>query len=79
MKALVEAGASIIGGCCGTTPDYIRMTKEVVDGMTVPVKKESGRRFLTSERRTVSFDLNDRFLIVGERINPTGKRNFRSS
>ena len=77
MKALVEAGASIIGGCCGTTPDYIRRTKEAVDGMTVPVKKESGRRFLTSERRTVSFDLNDRFLIVGERINPTGKKKLQ--
>ena len=77
MKTLVDAGASIVGGCCGTTPEYIRMTKKAVDDMPVRRRKPSGRRFLTSERRTVSFGLDDRFIIVGERINPTGKKKLQ--
>lgn len=77
MKALVDAGASIVGGCCGTTPEYIRMTKEAVGGMQVRKREPSGRRFLASERRTVSFGLDDRFIIVGERINPTGKKKLQ--
>lgn len=77
MKALVEAGASIVGGCCGTTPEHIRMTKEAVGGMKVIHRKAPHRRFLTSERQTVSFGLNDHFIIVGERINPTGKKKLQ--
>ena len=37
-------------------------------------RREDGRRFLASERQTVEFGLDDGFLIVGERINPTGKK-----
>ena len=74
MKLLVEAGATILGGCCGTTPEYIRLLKKKTTGM-LPVKMEKkGLRYLTSERMTVSFGLNQNFLIVGERINPTGKK-----
>ena len=77
MKALVEAGASIVGGCCGTTPDHIRMTREAVGDMKVAHREAPCRRFLTSERQTVSFGLDDRFIIVGERINPTGKKKLQ--
>ena len=35
MKKLIEAGADIIGGCCGTTPEYIRKCKEMLDGKLV--------------------------------------------
>ena len=77
MKALVEAGASIVGGCCGTTPEHIRMTKETVGGMQIVHRKAPDKRFLTSERKTVAFGLDDPFIIVGERINPTGKKKFQ--
>ena len=77
MKALVDAGASIVGGCCGTTPDHIRMTKEAVGDMKVTHRETPCKRFLTSERQTVSFDLDDHFIIVGERINPTGKKKLQ--
>ena len=74
MKLLVEAGATILGGCCGTTPEYIRLLKEKTSSME-PVKAEKkDLRYLTSERMTVSFGLNQNFIIVGERINPTGKK-----
>lgn len=77
MKEIVAAGASILGGCCGTTPDYIRESKKQVGNMPVSSRTKSGKRFLTSERQTVSFDLTDNFIIVGERINPTGKKKLQ--
>lgn len=78
MKDIVAAGASIIGGCCGTTPDYIIEAVKQVADMPILHREKSGRRFLTSERQTVSFDLTDNFIIVGERINPTGKKKLQA-
>lgn len=77
MKPLVEAGASVIGGCCGTTPAHIRMTREAVGSMKIVHREAPAKRFLTSERQNVAFGLDDRFLIVGERINPTGKKKLQ--
>ena len=77
MKALVEAGAAIIGGCCGTTPEHIRSLRCHAGDMQIVHRKPSDRRFLTSERQTVSFGLSDNFIIVGERINPTGKKKLQ--
>ncbi|MCM1253055.1 MAG: homocysteine S-methyltransferase family protein [Clostridium sp.] len=76
MKLLIEAGASIVGGCCGTTPAYIKAAKDAVGTMPIrrrEQKKSATLRYLTSERKTVAFELNDNFMIIGERINPTGK------
>ncbi len=78
MKDIVAAGASIIGGCCGTTPAYIEEARRQVKDMPILHRKKSGRRFLTSERQTISFDLTDNFIIVGERINPTGKKKLQA-
>ena len=77
MKALVEAGAAIIGGCCGTTPEHIRALQRHAGDMQIVHRKPSDMRFLTSERQTVSFGLSDNFIIVGERINPTGKKKLQ--
>lgn len=74
MKQLVEAGASVIGGCCGTTPEYIAKTKKLTEGLEISKPLPEQKRVLCSERRTVEIDLDGRFLIVGERINPTGKK-----
>lgn len=75
MKLLVEAGATILGGCCGTAPEYIAGVKEMVkDSKPAMREVKEGIRYLSSERKTVAFGLNDPFIIVGERINPTGKK-----
>lgn len=76
MKQLTAAGATILGGCCGTTPEFIRGLRDTF-GKKVDVsveRRKEGIRYLTSERQTVSFGLDDGFIIVGERINPTGKK-----
>lgn len=79
MRDLISAGASVIGGCCGTTPEHIRAAKEAVQDMAVIRRERPKRRFLTSERLTVSFGLEDPFIVVGERINPTGKKKLQAA
>ncbi|MBR6770610.1 MAG: homocysteine S-methyltransferase family protein [Lachnospiraceae bacterium] len=77
MVRLAEAGASILGGCCGTTPEYIEKLCQCTQNMTVKPRKKSGKRYLSSERKTIEFGLDDNFIIIGERINPTGKKKLQ--
>ncbi|MBR2949774.1 MAG: homocysteine S-methyltransferase family protein [Lachnospiraceae bacterium] len=78
MQLLADAGALILGGCCGTTPDHIRaLTKTVKMPDVKPSRKAAGMHYLTSERKTVSFGLNDPLVVIGERINPTGKEDLQ--
>lgn len=76
MEVLVNAGATILGGCCGTTPEFIRQIHERfgTDAKVAASQRPDGIRYLTSERITHSFGLDDGFFVVGERINPTGKK-----
>ncbi len=76
MKILVNAGATVLGGCCGTSPEYIKALRDTfgTKAQNNVARKPENVRYLTSERMTVSFGLNDNFIIVGERINPTGKK-----
>lgn len=76
MRRLYEIGATVLGGCCGTTPEHIRALRERLGrgkGAEVP-RRPDGMRYLASERMTVAFGLEDPFMVVGERINPTGKK-----
>ena len=81
MKLLAEAGATIMGGCCGTTPKHIEMlvkeTKNLFDTYKDAVGEKINHRHLASERQTLSFGLDDKFILIGERINPTGKKKFQ--
>lgn len=79
MRDLISAGASVIGGCCGTTPAHIRAAREAVQDMDVMRRENPKKRFLTSERQTVAFGLDDPFIVVGERINPTGKKKLQAA
>ena len=79
MKALVEAGASIIGGCCGSTPDYIRLLAQTVRGMNAYIPEKKSVRVLTGEHCMAEFSLDGPFEIIGERINPTGKKWLREA
>ena len=76
MEVLVNAGATILGGCCGTTPEFIRQIHERfgTEAKVTTARRPEGIRYLTSERITHSFGLEDGFFVVGERINPTGKK-----
>lgn len=77
MKEIAEAGAWIIGGCCGTTPEHIKLLKQKC-GNLEPLKIEpKNKTIVTSYARAV--EINDIPVIIGERINPTGKLRFKQA
>lgn len=78
MLKLVQAGASILGGCCGTAPEYIRELTNSTKCLKPRQRSAVLPRYLTSERRTLRFGLDDSFIVIGERINPTGKKKLQA-
>lgn len=73
-EKLLDAGASFIGGCCGTTPKHIEALAQRATGRQNPVIEKKHLPILTSERKNVQIEADGRFMVVGERINPTGKK-----
>ena len=77
IKKLVEKGVRIVGGCCGTTPDYIKAVAEAL-ASTEPVPvTEKGRSLISSYTHAVEFGKEP--ILIGERINPTGKKRFKQA
>ena len=80
MEASLRAysyGVNMFGGCCGTNPDYIKaLYAEFKD--KEPIKRDIKNKFFLSSR-TKAFDMNEisRPIIIGERINPTGRKKFQ--
>ncbi len=81
MMSLVEAGADIVGGCCGTTPEHIKALacllkkKSLMDSVSFTARRgHVKRRALSNERDVLDIGLDGDFLVIGERINPTGKK-----
>lgn len=73
-EKLLDAGAAFAGGCCGTTPAHIRALAKVAKDRKVSVPQQKHLPIITSERQNVLVDKDGAFLVVGERINPTGKK-----
>lgn len=77
--AMIEAGAAVLGGCCGTTPEHIARLVEVTAHLRPQPVSTERRRILASERKIQEIDLDGPFLVIGERINPTGKKRLQAS
>ena len=83
---LIKSGASIVGGCCGTTPKHIKAIKTEIEKCDVKAlldecnsnKKNMSMSVLTTERNYLPIDIDGKFLVIGERINPTGKKNLQA-
>ena len=73
-KELTQAGANLLGGCCGTNPEFIAGLKEQVKNLSVPSWKDEKTPCLASERKIQPIDSDGPFLLIGERMNPTGKK-----
>ena len=79
MKDIVEAGAHAVGGCCGTTPEYIQaLIAEVEDIPFIPPAPKH-KTVISSFSRTALIGDEAQPLIIGERINPTGKKRFKQA
>lgn len=77
LKASVERGVRIVGGCCGTTPEYIRKVHELTCDITPRKIENKNYSCITSYNKTVFF--GNKPILIGERINPTGKKRFKQA
>ena len=74
---LAEAGASIIGGCCGSEPEYIRKSIEKTSFIPLPEFEEKNITVFSSYTHSVV--VGDKPVLIGERINPTGKSKLKAA
>ena len=84
MKEIAELGACVLGGCCGTTPEHISELKKAVNGGkdAVPPYKPvtyKNRTIVASYTHTVQIGGGAVPVLIGERINPTGKKKFKEA
>ena len=77
MKRMAEQGVRAVGGCCGTTPEYIRRLKAACEGTAPATRTARPRTVVTSYTQAV--ELGKTPVLIGERINPTGKKRFREA
>ena len=77
MVKIAEMGATVLGGCCGTTPEYIKEMKSAVEGIKfVPISPKN-ITVISSYTHTVEFLKKP--VLIGERINPTGKKAMKEA
>jgi len=76
IENMINLGVQIIGGCCGTSPEFIKEIS-VLKSMTPKVVKRKIGSYVTSNSKTLN--IKDGPLIIGERINPTGKKSLKNA
>lgn len=77
MAEIVEEGGCIIGGCCGTTPEHIFKMKKVCENKEIEVPQKKNNTIVSSYGKAVIF--GEKPIIIGERINPTGKSKMKQA
>lgn len=78
IEAMVDAGVTIVGGCCGTTPDYIAAEVSMLTKKNVHKRVVQDNFVVASSQEIVSLRDGD-IGVIGERINPTGKRRMKEA
>lgn len=76
-RELVDLGINAIGGCCGTTPKHISAVRSLIRGYKPSTILPEYTSVLSSESKVVNIDINGTFMVIGERINPTGKKKLQ--
>ncbi|WP_030560254.1 methionine synthase [Streptomyces aureocirculatus] len=74
-----EYGLSLVGGCCGTTPEHLRQVVERVRGLTPPERDPRPEPGAASLYQTVPFRQDTSYMAIGERTNANGSRKFREA
>lgn len=77
VSKLCKAGVRIMGGCCGTTPEYIKALTDACHDITPQEIQEKNHTVVSSYTHAVRF--GDSPILIGERINPTGKKRFKQA
>ena len=80
VAGMIEDGVGIVGGCCGTTPSHMRLLKQLIEGRTPQVRHHDPAMYVTSAQSCVSLPVaGHRIAVIGERINPTGKKRLQQA
>lgn len=80
MEPLLEAGATVVGGCCGTTPEFIAKLTELVRGRVPAPRAFQDAFVVTSAQEAVVLPRGvAQVAVIGERINPTGKKKLKEA
>lgn len=77
MEEIAKIGVSYLGGCCGTTPEHIKAMIERCKNMDDSVPAKKNETVVTSYSTAVT--IGDKPVVIGERINPTGKKLFKEA
>ncbi len=77
MAEIAQIGAAVLGGCCGTTPEYIRKTVEKTENISFSPVQNKNYTFVSSYTHAV--EIGNAPVLIGERINPTGKPKFKQA
>lgn len=77
MKGMLDMGVSAVGGCCGTTPEHIRLLAKMCEGRKRKPVEPKNHTLITSYASVVEMGTDP--VIIGERINPTGKSKFKQA
>ncbi len=77
VAELVERGATLVGGCCGTTPEYIECLTKVTKDMEYILPKHKDMTLVSSYTHAV--EIGHEPVLIGERINPTGKKKLKEA
>lgn len=77
MKKAAKLGVSYLGGCCGTTPEHIKRMIGLCRGIPENVPEKKSFTLVSSYSRAV--EIGKKPIIIGERINPTGKKLFKEA
>jgi len=77
-EAFVEAGVNIMGGCCGTSPEHIKVLSDNMKSLKPVVKRAGKAACLSSATDLVKTSAESPIRIIGERINPTGKKKLQA-
>lgn len=77
VVSMIKKGVRVAGGCCGTTPEYIRLLSEKAENISIKPETEKNITFVSSYTHAVIF--GDSPVLIGERINPTGKKRFKEA
>ncbi|WP_435794753.1 methionine synthase [Micromonospora zamorensis] len=78
-RFITEYGVGLVGGCCGTTPEHIRVLSERLHGVTAPAREPRHEAGVSSVYHPVPFAQDASVLMVGERTNANGSKAFRDA
>ncbi len=80
VAGMIEDGVGVVGGCCGTTPEHMRLLDKLIANRVPKVRHRTPSMYVTSAQTLVDLPVGGhKIAVIGERINPTGKKRLQQA